>query len=114
MGKKCTKAEKTARVEELANLIVKGLSQRQLMHHVTDAWGLSSEQASRYVREARDVVKADLSDIDRVDMLASKVQMLEQIATDAVASGRESNAIGAIRLPNELVGFGAGQKPNAH
>ena len=113
-GKKCTKAEKTARVEELANLIVKGLSQRQLMLHVTDVWGLSSEQASRYVREARDVVKADLSDIDRVDMLASKVQMLEQIATDAVAAGRESNAIGAIRLLNELVGFGAGQKPNAH
>ena len=84
------------------------------MHHVTNSWGLSSEQASRYVREARDVVKADLSDIDRVDMLASKVQMLEQIATDAVASGRESNAIGAIRLLNELVGFWAGQKPNAH
>ena len=111
---KCTKQEKIRRTEELANLIVKGLSQRQLMHHVTDAWGLSSEQASRYVREARDVVKADLSDIDRVDMLASKVQMLEQIATDAVAAGRESNAIGAIRLLNELVGFEAGQKPNAH
>ena len=60
MGKKCTKAEKTARVEELANLIVKGLSQRQLMHHVTNSWGLSSEQASHYIREARDVVKADL------------------------------------------------------
>ena len=52
------------------------------------------------------MVKADLSDIDRVDMLASKVQMLEQIATDAVAAGREGNAIGAIRLLNELVGFG--------
>ena len=77
------------------------------MRHVSNSWGLSSEQASRYVREARNVVKADLSDIDRVDMLASKVQMLEQIATDAVAAGRESNAIGAIRLLNELVGFGA-------
>ena len=43
-----------------------------------------------------------------VDMLAAKVQMLEQIATDAVAAGRESNAIDAIRLLNELVGFGAG------
>ncbi len=110
MGKKCTRAEKTARIEALADLIVKGLSQRQLMRHVTESWGLSSVQASRYVREARDVVKADLGDIDRVDMLASKVQMLEQIATDAVAAGRESNAIGAIRLLNELVGFGQVQK----
>ena len=107
---KCTKQEKIRRTEELANLIVKGLSQRQLMHHVITSWGLSAEQAHRYVREARDVVKADLSDIDRVDMLASKVQMLEQIATDAVAAGRESNAIGAIRLLNELVGFGKVQK----
>ncbi len=40
-------------------------------------------------------------------MLASKVQILELIATDAVAAGRESNAIGVIRLLNELVGFGA-------
>ena len=114
MAKKCTKAEKTARVEEVANLIVKGLSQRQLMHHVTGSWGLSAEQAHRYIREARDAVKADLSDVDRIDMLASKVQMLEQMAVDAAAAGRESNAIGAIRLLNELVGFGAGQKPGAH
>ena len=47
-------------------------------------------------------------------MLASKVQMLEQIATDAVAAASESNAIGAIRLLNELVGLWAGQKPGAH
>ena len=49
-----------------------------------------------------------------VDILTSKVQMLEQIATDAVAAGRESNAIGAIHLLNELVGFDTGQKPGAH
>ena len=47
-------------------------------------------------------------------MLVSKVQMLEQIATDAFVAGRKSNAIGAIRLLNELVGFGAGQKPGAY
>jgi hypothetical protein len=46
-------------------------------------------------------------------MLAAKIQMLEQMATDAAAAGRESNAIGAIRLLNELVGFGAGQKPGS-
>ena len=103
---KCTKKEKLRRVEELADLIVKGWSQRQLMSHVTCSWGLSSEQAHRYVREARDVVKGDLGEVERADMLAAKIQMLEQIAADAVASGRENNAIGAIRLLNELVGFG--------
>ena len=41
------------------------------------------------------------------EMLAGKVQMLEQIARDSVASGRENNAIGAIRLLAELTGFGA-------
>ena len=30
-------------------------------------------------------------------------------SSDAAAAGRKSNAIGAIRLLNELVGFGAGQ-----
>ena len=47
-------------------------------------------------------------------MLASEVQMLDQIVTDAVAAGGESNAIGAILLLNKLVGFWAGQKPGAH
>ena len=106
MGKKCTKAEKKARVEELADLIVKGYSQRELKRHVQQRWGLSEDSANLYIREARDVVKDDLVDIDRVDMLASKVQMLEQIASDAVAAGRENNAIGAIRLLNEMIGFG--------
>ena len=108
MGKKCTKYEKKARVEELADLIVKGYSQRELKRHVQHRWGLSEDSANLYIREARDVVRADLGELDRVDMLAAKVQMLEQIATDAVAAGRDSNAIGAIRLLNELVGFGAG------
>ena len=39
--------------------------------------------------------------------------MVEQMATDAASAGCESNAIGAIRLLNELVGFGAGQKPGS-
>ena len=63
-----------------------------------------------HIREARDVVKDNLVDLDRADMLASKVQMLEQIARDSVASGRENNAIGAIRLLAELTGFGIEQK----
>ncbi len=110
MGKKCTKLEKKARVEELADMIVKGYSQRELNRHVADAWGLSQGSALLYIREARDVVKADLVDIDRADMLASKVQMLEQIARDSVASGRENNAIGAIRLLAKLTGFGVEHK----
>ena len=110
MGKKCTKVEKKARVEELADLIVKGYSQRELKRHVQERWGLSEDSANLYIREARDIVKADLGDLERVDMLASKIQMLEQIARDSVAAGRENNAIGAIRLMNELIGFGAENK----
>ena len=106
MATKCTKKEKLRRVEELADLLVKGLSQRQLINHVRDDWGLSGDQATRYIREARDLFKLDLDDVERADLLAAKIQMLEQIASDAVAAGRENNAIGAIRLLNELVGLG--------
>ena len=110
MGKKCTKVEKKARIEELADLIVKGYSPRELKRHVQQRCGLSEDSANLYIREARDVVKDDLVDLDRTDMLASKVQLLEQIARDSVASGRENNAIGAIRLLAELTGFGVEQK----
>ena len=56
------------RIAELVNLIVKGLSQQQLLHHESNTWGVSSEQASRYVHEASDAVKVDLSDIDQLQL----------------------------------------------
>ena len=68
--------------------------------------GVVPDSAILYIREARDIVKKDLVDLDRADMLASKIQLLEQIARDSTAAGRENNAIGAIRLMNELLGFG--------
>ena len=110
MGKKCTKVEKKARVEELAEMIVKGYSQRELRMHVRHQWGLSDDSALIYIREARTLVTADLKDLDRQDMLAAKIQQLEAIARDSIASGRENNAIGAIRLLSELVGLGVNLK----
>ena len=110
MGKKCPKVEKEARVEELAEMVVKGYSQRELKRHVKQRRGLSEDSANMYNHEARDVVKDDLVDIDHTDMLASKVQMLEQVARDSVASGRENNAIEAIKLLAKLTGFGVDQK----
>ena len=90
---KCTK-EKKRRVEELADLIVKGLSQRQLMVHVQETYGLSSQRSQAYIREARDVVRNDLVGIDRADMLAAKIQMLEQIASDAVQRAERTTQLG--------------------
>ena len=91
---KCTKKEKERRVQELADLIVKGLSQRQLMVHVQETYGLSSQRSQAYIREARDVVRNDLVGIDRADMLAAKIQMLEQIASDAVQRAERTTQLG--------------------
>ena len=110
MAAKCTKKEKLRRVEELADMIVKGKSQRQLMQYVQNSWGLSTQRSCAYIREARDVVKADLARVERVDMLASKIQMLEAMAEKAMREGRENNAIGAIRLLSELVGLAPDKK----
>ena len=78
--------------------------------HVRHQWGLSDDSALIYIREARTLVTADLKDLDRQDMLAAKIQQLEAIARDSIASGRENNAIGAIRLLSELVGLGVNVK----
>ena len=110
MGKKCTKVEKKARVEELAEMVVKGYSQRELRMHDRHQWGLSDDTALIYICEARALVTTDLKDLDRRDMLAAKIQQLEAIARDSIASGRENNAIGAIRLLSELVGLGVEHK----
>ncbi len=102
---RCTQKEKKRRVEELADMVVNGYSQRELIRHVRDSWGLSGDSATAYIREARIVVQEDLKDIDRPQMLAAKIQQLEHVARDSIAQGRENNAIGAIRLLCELVGL---------
>ena len=68
------------RIAELVNLIVKGLSQQQLLHHESNTWGVSSEQAFRYIHEASDAVKVDLSDIDQLQ-LSKKVRGKKQLVT---------------------------------
>ena len=103
---RCAPKEKQRRVDDLAKKIIEGWSQRQLMVFVQEEYGVSVQHAQWYIRHARDLIKQDATQVDRTDMLAAKIQMLEQIARDAVASGRESNAIGAIRLLSELIGLG--------
>ena len=78
--------------------------------HVRHQWGMSDDSALNYIREARTLVTADLKDLDRQDMLAAKIQQLEAIAGDSIASGRENNASGAIRFLSELVGLGVSLK----
>ena len=110
MTPRCTKAKKQARLEQLADLIVKGHSHRQLVRIVREEWGLKDDSITRYIRQARDLVKSDMDGLDRKDLLAAKIQQLENIALDAVEAGRENNAIGAIRLLAELTGFGVEHK----
>ena len=62
------------------------------------------------MHKARVEELADLGDIDSTDILTSKIQTLEQIARDRVASGHEDDAIEAIRLLAESTGFVVEQK----
>ena len=52
---RCTSKEKKRWVEELADLIVNGHSQRMLNHHIVDIWGLSQKSARLYILEVTDL-----------------------------------------------------------
>ena len=67
--------------------------------------GALGRSATRYIKQAREVVKDDLKDLDRADMLRKDSDAGADRRCVA-AQGRENNAIGAIRLMNELIGFG--------
>ena len=108
--KKCTQAEKKRRIEEIADMIIAGYSQRHLIKHVRSAWGLSDDSATLYIRSARDLVKSDLHDVERADLLAATIQQLQEMARKSAAQGRENNAIGSLRLLSELVGLAPDKK----
>ena len=79
-----------------------------------DLWAHDPEFVAEFQQQREAGLAAQLKAMEDGATASREKRMLEQIATDAVAAGRESNAIGAIRLLNELVGFGAGQKPGTH
>lgn len=59
MAEKATKIEKFKRVRTVSNWILKGHSHADIIHNITQTWGIEERQAKNYIKEAFEIFKED-------------------------------------------------------
>ena len=62
MAGRCTEAEKSLRVAEVADLVARGWSRGDICRYMATAYGLSESQADRYSYEAREAMADALAE----------------------------------------------------
>ena len=91
---KSTVAESEIRAQTFARIIANGGKRSDCVQHAALEWGIGARQADNYIARARELIKADWSDVQRDQMIAdllSQYSTLQQQARDqnhlAVALG---------------------------
>ena len=101
MAKKATNIEIDRRVHEIVKLLGSGRTTSYIYRYAKEEWGVSTASADRYLKSARDIIRADYT-VERSDFLSSRLALLDKVIQKSLESGQHSNAVGALRLQAEL------------
>jgi hypothetical protein len=99
--------QKTAkRVDRAARLLLEGCSASSVVAQLSESEGISTRQARRIVKVAYQQLAADVSEIDRRELTAQTVHILQMAMKSALASGHASAVAGCAKTLMELIGLG--------
>jgi hypothetical protein len=73
-----TVAESEIRTQAIADLLAKGATRSDCVRFAAEQWGIGERQTETYIARARDVLKANWSNVQREQMVAD---LLTQYAT---------------------------------
>ena len=104
MGKRATKVDKHLRIAQFVRMISSGCVNSELMQYAASEWGLSERRSREYIKEAREVIVADINQ-DRQAVVAELMHGAHTVWKQAVAEGQYSNALGAMNLITRLGGL---------
>lgn len=104
MGKRATKVDKQMRIAEFVRMISCGHVNSQLIQFAANEWGLSERRAHEYIKEAREVIIADVNQ-DRQEVVAQLIHTSQTVIQEAIKRGELSNAIGAMNVITRLGGL---------
>lgn len=104
MSKRASKVDKQVRIGQLVRLISQGAVTSELVHFAIENWGVGDRQAHSYIREAREVIVADI-DHDRQQVVAEMIHGAHSIWKLALKEKQLSNALGAMNLITRLGGL---------
>ena len=104
MGKRATKVDKQLRIAQFVRMISHGHVNSELVAYAATEWGVKDTMARAYIREAREVIIADV-DQDRRDVVAEMLATSKTVIKEALAKGEYNNALGAMNLITRLGGL---------
>ena len=92
------------RVNTVCDLLIKCWNRREIHRYGAEKWDLKERAVDTLLERARARLKED-ADVDRTDMLAARIHTLETIIKKHMETN-PSAAVGALKLLDNLVGFG--------
>ena len=108
MGKRATKLDKQLRIAQFVRMISQGAVNSQLRQYAADEWGLSERRADEYIKEAREVIVADVNQ-DRKEVVAELIHTSKTVIQQAIRKGELNNAIGGMNVIIRLGGLEPGK-----
>ena len=101
MAKRSDKAEVDRRVHTVVKLLSSAKTSSYVCRFAAEEWGVEKRTAERYLKEAREIIRADYS-IERSDFLGSRLALLDEVIEASIRTKQHSNAVGALKLQAQL------------
>ena len=96
MADRATASDFDMRAKRLARLLANGARMSDCLQFASDRWGVGERQARNYVARARELLKADWSDIQRDQMVAEILAQYSTLQLEARKTGQLHVALGCI------------------
>ena len=101
MAKKSDKAEIDRRIHAVIKLLSSAKISNYVCRYARDEWGVSQATVERYMKRAREIIRADYS-VERSDFLGTRLALLDEIIEASIRCKQHSNAVGALKLQAQL------------
>ena len=101
MARKSDKAEIDRRIHAVVKLLSSAKTSSYVCRYARDEWGVSQATAERYMKRAREIIRADYS-VERSDFLGTRLALLDEIIEASIRCEQHSNAVGALKLQAQL------------
>lgn len=93
---KSTEATLAIRAQTFAKMLARGATRSDCIRHASETWGVGERTAERYIASARDLIKADWSNVGREQMAAEILSRYATLEQKARETDQLHVALGAI------------------
>ena len=100
-----TKEVVEARVDKTVELLTLCYPTSEIIKIAKEEWGVGTGSAEQYLRKARAKIRERWNEQSRQDWVATALDRMDKVAQMSMASGQQSNAIGATNLQARLLGI---------